>query len=220
MARRGPIRHFFALVFLCSAFPGSAFDFGLVIQQSPEFTNAGGNRSGELNYTGSYSPWFSSLLGKTAELYLSAKLSTVYEGGAWTPETMPLLPEAGRFEVSWRPAASVYLEAGRIRFQDPSGFIAAGNFDGFNGSVVLGKSRLSAGAFYTGLLFKETAGILMTPEDIQTYTGADSYFASRRALFSTGAEFPVLTPRSSLAVNALFQFDLNGGAYDRHSEDL
>jgi hypothetical protein len=215
---------FFALFFLCSALPAIALDFGLVTQQSPEFTNTGEKDSGEMNYTGSYSPWFSSELGRTANLYLSAKLSTVYEWGEWNPE--PVLFEVGRFEVSWRPAfslgpvSSIHVEAGRVRFQDPAGFIAAGLFDGFTGSAVLGQARVSAGALYTGLLYKTTAEVLMTPSDVEIYTDKDSYFASRRLLFSGGAEFPALTPKSSLVANALLQFDVNGKASSLHTQYL
>jgi hypothetical protein len=201
-----------------------ALDFGLLIHQNPEFTNTGQKDSGEMNYTGSYSPWFSSELGRTANLYLSAKISTVYEWGEWKPA--PVLFEAGRFEVLWRPAlsigpvSSIHVEAGRAPFQDPSGFIASGLFDGFTGNAVLGQARLSARALYTGLLYKETAEILMTPSDVGTYTDKDSYFASRRLLFSGGAEFPALTPESSLALNGLLQFDVNGKASALHTQYL
>jgi hypothetical protein len=107
-----------------------------------------------------------------------------------------------------------------VPFHDPLGFIAAGLFDGFTGSAVLGQARLSAGALYTGLLYKETAGILMTLSDVETYTDTDSYFASRRLLFSAGAEFPALTPQSSLVVNGLFQFDVNNKDTALHTQYL
>jgi hypothetical protein len=76
------------------------------------------------------------------------------------------------------------------------------------------------GAFYTGLLYKETAEILMTPSDVEAYIDKDSYFASRRILFSLGAEFPALTPRSSLAANALAQFDVNNNVTSVHTQYL
>jgi hypothetical protein len=189
-----------------------AYDFGLEIQQKPEFTNTGADDSGEINYTGSYSPWFSSEAGRTAKFYLSAKISTVYEFGEWKPGNMPVLPELGRSEFLWRPEtsgfiSSINVEAGRVPFQDPLGIIAVGLFDGFTGNAALGQARLSVGAFYTGLLYKETAGIVMTASDATA--DEDSYFASRRLLFSIGMESPALTPQSSLAMNAFLQFDLN-----------
>jgi hypothetical protein len=139
----------------------------------------------------------------------------VYEAEQWKPESPPILAELGRFEISWQPLPNVNLEAGRVRYKDPAGFIAAGLFDGLNGSLVLGGIRLSAGAFYTGLLYKETAKIVMTEGDAENYvtpleySDPDSYFASRRIVVSAGAEFPDLTPRTTLALNLLAQFDLN-----------
>jgi hypothetical protein len=126
----------------------------------------------------------------------------------------------GRFEITWRPASKFSVEAGRLWFQDPQGIIAAGLFDGISGSAVLGQARLSAGAFYTGLLYKGTAGIMMTPSDVETYIDPDNYFASRRFLFSAGADFPNLTPSSGLTVNALGQFDVNGKATALDTQDL
>jgi hypothetical protein len=150
----------------------------------------------------------------------------VYEFGEWKPGNIPVLFEVGRSEVLWRPGfsglpiSSINIEAGRAPFQDPLGIIAAGLFDGFSGNAVLGQARLSAGAFFTGLLYKETARIVMTPSDIETYIDKDNYFASRRLLFSGGAELPSLTPESSLAVNALLQFDVNGKTTSLHTQYL
>jgi hypothetical protein len=213
-----------------------ALDFGLEMYQSPEFTNTGAGEarlpsgehdSGRVNYTGSYTPWFSSDLGQTAKLHLSVKISTIYKGGEWKPkDSTPILFEVDRSEVSWRPKtsglpiSSIHVEAGRTPFQDPLGIIASGLFDGLSGGAVLDQVRLSAGAFYTGLLYKETAGIIMTPSDEGTYNDRDSYFASRRLLFSAAAELPALTPRSSLAVNTLAQFDVNGKDTALHTQYL
>jgi hypothetical protein len=217
----------FRAVFLAAALPAFALDFGLVTGQSAEYTNAGdfggAARSpapaagfGSLNYTGSYGPWLSAELGGTARLYLSMRIRTVYEYGEWKPANPPLLPELGRFEFSWRPLSGLYLEAGRLRFEDPAGMIASGLFDGLSGSLGLGAALLGVRVFYTGFLYKESARITMTPGDSEWYAlpaafdNSGGYFASRRALVSTEAEFGDLTPRSSLVLNALAQFDVNG----------
>jgi hypothetical protein len=207
---------FFFAVLLGATFPVSALDFGLVMGQSVEYTNAESSGDfGDLNYTGSYGPWFSSGLGETAHLYFSARIQTIYEYGKWKPANPPLLPELGRFEFSWRPLSAVYLEAGRLRFEDPAGMIASGLFDGLCGSFAAGTALLNVRAFYTGLLYKESARITMTPGDTETYElpfafdKSGSYFASRRALVSVEAEFGDLTPRTTLVLNALAQFDVN-----------
>jgi hypothetical protein len=227
--------HQFVVLFIGSALPAAAFDFGLEIRQSAEFTTigesiggsigewTGARDSGELRYAGSYSPWFSSELGPAAKLYLQAKVGTAYEAGEWRPADMPVLFEVGRSEVVWRPGNSgsalsaLTVEAGRVPFQDPVGVIAAGLFDGFTGSAVVGQARVHAGALYTGLLYKETAGIVMTPSDAAAAIDTDTYFASRRVLFSAGAEFPALTAQSSLAANVFLQFDVNGLSGSRGS---
>jgi hypothetical protein len=106
--------------------------------------------------------------------------------------------------------------------------IASGCFDGFYGNFGLGRARFSAGAFYTGLIYKKTAEILMTTGDLDHYNmpldygDPASYFASRRMFASVTGEFPDLTSRTSLGVSALAQFDLNGyeGVSDLHSQYL
>jgi hypothetical protein len=215
------------LLFLYTISPeAGALDFGLLVSQNPEagtsgsFTNPGGdNKKPEWNYTITYSPWLSAEWGKTAKFYLSVKAETAFED-------TPVLAELGQAGFSWRPAERVFLEAGRIRFDDTWGIIAAGLFDGLNGSAVLGKLRLSAGTFYTGLLYKETAGIVMTSDDAERYVLAldygdmDTYFASRRILASVTGELADLTPRTSLSLNALAQFDVNGGEQRLHTQYL
>jgi hypothetical protein len=227
------------LIFLCSALPLFSVDFGLAVSQIGEYTNIAGDGEDEYaNYTGSYIPWITSELGKAAMLYLSAKVGMKYETGEWEVrepleadeiDAFPLekahvLTELGRFEFSWRPAASIYLEAGRIRFQDPLGIVAAGLFDGLTGSFVVGKARINAGAYYTGFLYKGTAKILMNSRDTENYVLPvhygelwDTYFASRRVLVSASGEFPDLTPHTTLTVNALGQFDLNPEALSGES---
>jgi hypothetical protein len=54
----------------------------------------------------------------------------------------------------------------------------------------------------------------MTTHDLSNYvqevSDMDTYFASRRVLVPLIAEFPDLTPRTSLALTGLAQFDVNG----------
>jgi hypothetical protein len=126
--------------------------------------------------------------------------------------------EAERTELNLHPASGLYLSLGRIRFGDPAALTASGLFDGASGSLNLGVCRLSLGAYYTGLLYKETAKILLTPGDLERYEkpldadGLEGYFASRRVLLALTAEFPDLTSRTSLAAQALAQIDANGAS--------
>jgi hypothetical protein len=105
--------------------------------------------------------------------------------------------------------------------------VAAGLFDGLSAGFSAAGSRFSAGAWYTGLLYKDTADIVMTGRDRAAYAEPpaldwdNGYFASRRVMGSLEWEKPDLGPRSSLALGVLAQFDLNGDDEDRlHSQYL
>jgi hypothetical protein len=214
--------------------PAWALDFGLVLSQAGEYTNAAdisagsspdGETEGTANYDGTYSPWiYNETADGTLRFSASAKLSTAYENKEWKYE--PLLFEMGASGLSWRPSPLLLLEAGRLRFREASGFIAEGLFDGVSGNFTAGGIRFSLGALYTGLLYKETAKIVMTAGDAERYilpldyADGDSYFASRRVLLSGGAEFPDLTRKTTLTLNALAQFDVNGGDSSVHSQYL
>jgi hypothetical protein len=75
-------------------------------------------------------------------------------------------------------------------------------------------------------LYKGTAEILMTSSDRDRYTtpldydDLDSYFAPRRVLVPLGIEFPGLSPRTSLSLLGLGQFDLNGKDDTLHTQYL
>jgi hypothetical protein len=163
-------------------------------------------------------------LGETAGLYASGKMTVLYEEKGERPRSYFFEPE--RTELSLRPFSGLYLNFGRRRFGDPAGIIASGLFDGLNGAVNLGICRLSLDAYYTGLLYKETAKILMTGSDINRYgkpldaPGLSGYFASRRALLALTGDFPGLTCRTSLAVQMLAQIDANDGEDTLHSQYL
>ncbi|MDR1410834.1 MAG: hypothetical protein LBI91_01360 [Spirochaetaceae bacterium] len=202
-----------------------AADFGLVLGTAGEYAPyTGGDGFG---FTGSSLPWFSMALGENTNLYLSGKLSFEYGYGTDTWAWPPLF-ELERTELNFRPVQTMYLVLGRQWFKDSGGMIASGLFDGLYGSFGLGLARLSLGAFYTGLIYKKTAEILMTRGDLEYYYKAldygdpASYFASRRIIASVAGEFPDLSSRTSLMLNALAQFDLNdyGGDPPLHSQYL
>ncbi|MDR1352157.1 MAG: hypothetical protein LBK05_02650, partial [Treponema sp.] len=82
---------------------------------------------------------------------------------------------------------------------------------------------IAAGLWYTGLLYKETAEILMTAADAEHYAAPwkldnpGTYFASRRALASFRWDMP-WGEFSNLSLEFLAQFDLNGNAEFLHSQ--
>jgi len=133
-----------------------------------------------------------------------------------------LRPELSRFAVNHRFSPRYSLEAGRINYTDVMGFTASGLFDGARFEAVTPMGNISAGGFYTGFLYKETAEILMTAHDTyqyaQTWNGDfDSYAASRRAFTAVRWDMP-LGETNTLSAESLFQFDLNNTDDVLHSQ--
>jgi hypothetical protein len=209
-----------ALLLFC---PGLVFgaDFGAVLRINPEWKGAGAETDNAYAFT--LDPWISASPHKTFDIYLSGGISLRYEQEEWK-----LLPELNRFIFAWRPLPGFSLEAGRGRFSDPNGIIAEGLFDGLSVSWEPGGSRLSAGGYYSGFLYKDTADIYMTPSDIEDYLKpldwedpAATYFASRRVLASVSWEIPALAGSPhGLYLQGLGQFDLNGTDDWLHSQYL
>jgi hypothetical protein len=133
------------------------------------------------------------------------------------------LPEISRFTLSWRSGQNIFLEAGRMFYADTTGFTASGLFDGFRLERHFPFGSIAAGLWYTGLLYKETAEIMMTAADVRHYAETwdldkpGAYFASRRALASFRWDMP-LWEFDSLSLETLFQFDLNGNDDALHSQ--
>jgi hypothetical protein len=209
-----------AVLALCAGAPARASDFGLVLNGEGEYVS----ESAGAGFTGSLVPWFS-LAGETSGVYVSGKISFEYEGesGAWA---RPPLVELERAEANFRPAEALRLSLGRQRYRDDGGMIASGLFDGLSASAGLGGARLYAGVFYTGLLYKKTAEILMTAGDRERYnTPLDygepgTYFAPRRLFAPLSVEFPDAGRRVSLSFTGLGQFDLNGSGDALHTQYL
>jgi hypothetical protein len=198
-------KHFLsiALIVLCG---GAAFsqDYGLTIRSLPVFTN-GDDPPVNIDYTASAIPWFAAPLGERGDLYLSGGISAEYANEEWKP-----VPEVFRFEIAYRFGSGLRLEAGRIPYREPLNLMMNGLFDGLAAGFDIGKTRLSVGAFYTGLLYKKTAYIVMSPGDYADYYDKDTYFASRRLVFSLDWEIPgILNTDGAISLGLSGQFDLN-----------
>jgi hypothetical protein len=214
------VKSFCVILILLVAASAAALDFGLVLVQEARASNeVAGSADAAFSYVPVASPWVSGPLGKSFSLYLSAGVGfdfTTDSGDASAWRDPPALPELGRAELTWTASPALYLRLGRQRFQDPAGLVTAGLFDGLRAGFSAAGSRFTAGAWYTGLLYKNTADIVMTNRDQAAYEKPyaldwdDGYFASRRALVSLDWEKPDLALRSSLALGLLAQFDVNG----------
>jgi hypothetical protein len=218
------------LVLLRSGWSAAALDFGLALIQEAQASNeVSGSADVAFSYVPVASPWVSGPLGRYFSLYLSASVGfdlTADSDGASAWRDPPALPELGRAELTWAASPSLYLRLGRQRFQDPAGLIAAGLFDGLRAGFSAAGSRYTAGAWYTGLLYKNTADIVMTSRDQAAYQKPfaldwdDGYFASRRAMVSFEWDKPDLASRSSLTLGVLAQFDVNGDDDQLHTQYL
>jgi hypothetical protein len=201
-----------------------ALDYGVTLQQTLELSGPG-DENLELTYAPGLGPWLSDSSREAVDLYFSAFINMKYEydklsgEGNWRP-----LPELGRCSLSYRPAAGPTLEFGRIQYNDPNNLIAAGLFDGTKGTLDIGNTRLSLGAFYSGFLYRETARIFMTAADSSwNYTAGDTEFsfAGRRLIAAFDWEAPALfeSPHS-LSLNAMVQLDLNASQDTLNSQYL
>jgi len=200
------------ILLLLIIFPAGlrAYDFGVTLNQ--EFGYGGISGNTEMDYKGGLIPWFSTSLGKSGDLNISAFVKVVYEY-----EQTIFTGEFLRAELSWR-FDNFKIKFGRIPYSAPLDFIAEGFFDG---AQVLFDTKIGtfyAGGLYTGLLYKKSANITMTPEDFFSYYTvpdksydlfSDTYFASKRILAAVGWEYPEIAGKIRGKAAILGQFDLN-----------
>jgi hypothetical protein len=186
-----------------------AIDFGLILDQSIAYGGFG--KDGNVDYVGRLIPRFSTLLNDDVEVYVSAGLGAEYQKEDWT-----FIPELLRTEVSWL-SHNMYLQAGRMNYSDPLGFIAEGLFDGVRFSYNSTLGTVSAGAWYTGFLYKNRANIAMTRDELESLfielnygDFFDTYFAPRRFVAALDYQHPNIGGLLRTNVSLMGQFDLSG----------
>jgi hypothetical protein len=194
----------FRLMALLHAAAAFGQDYGLTLRSLPVLSG-GDAPYGDLEYTGTAVPWFAAPLGDRGDLYLSGGISAEYLAEEWKP-----VPELYRSSIEYRFDSGPRLQAGRLSRREPLGLVMGGLFDGFALDLDIGKTKASAGAFYTGLLYKKTASIVMSPGDYAVYDEQDRCFASRRLVFTLDWEIPALFHGGGkLDLGIIGQFDLN-----------
>lgn len=185
------------LVLLCLSLPVRAADFGLVLRDTFEVPN--GDFSNRVIFT----PWVSALFGSNLSLYLSGNLTLKNNSDTG----FRFIPEPDYSAIGFNSGTGFALEAGRLRYADPVGCVAAGLFDGLNMALNTRRARFSLGAFYTGLLYKESADVVMSADDLADYIDDDVWFAPRRTLLAVRGDV-FAGGRGSLTAGGLAQFDL------------
>jgi len=193
-----------------------AFDFGFLTNQYIGANNPAGGDA-RFEYRGDFLPRFSGLIGDLGEYIISPSFTIGKE------DEFYYVPELLRTELLLRFGGSV-IKAGRIYYSDPLGFVANGLFDGVQFSHNSKAGTFSVGAWYTGLLYKKTANIAMTPDDQAAFDApldygafADTYFAPPRLLASLDWEHPSVAELLPLKLSVTGQADLSDSEGKYHS---
>jgi len=194
----------YLLFTICYFLP--AWDFGMLLNQSAGYGGIG--NEGNFDYSVGVVPRVTGLIGETGDFIVSGGFELDYNDG------LGYVPELLRTELSFHPGALAF-EIGRMYHSDPLGFIADGLFDGVKLAYNSEAGTFSAGAWYTGLLYKKRANIALTSEEQKAnntslnYSNfAETYFAPKRFLGALGWEHlggPVQARASILG-----QFDFIG----------
>jgi hypothetical protein len=160
----------------------------------------------EYTYSGKFSAWYSRRAGRNSSFFIQGSLDMKNETLIAASDALMVTVELDRLEYSFMLGDIFFANIGRVPFRDFLGFAADGNFDGANVVFNSGNHTFSGGVFYTGLLYKETAKILMSDADREDYIN-NSYFAPKHYLFSVGYNYS--RPKFELGLNILRQADIH-----------
>ena len=202
------------LLLLFVPFYAPAYDIGVLLDQTAGVSGIGDEDS-DFDYSASLVSWFSTPLGDSGDMFVSAGLTAgyEYEEGFFAAELL-------RTEFSWRFNNALRLKTGRLSYADPLNFVVDGLLDGAQVFYNTAMGTLNAGFWYSGLLYKKTTKITMTGDDFASYYDNKKYFASQRMLMTAGWEHPALMELIRLRASLTGQFDFNGGDTRYHSEYL
>jgi hypothetical protein len=199
--------------------PLAAVDIGVTLDQSVSLDDAFNGGTNGVSYAGTISPWVSGLLTDDGDMYLSMSVTPTVEGGK-----LFIVPELLRSDVTLRSERGTSLRFGRMPYVDPTGLVARGLFDGVELSQDAGGGSFSLGGWFTGLQYKKSANITVSPLDEAAYytefnaDDMNTYFASRRILASVGYEHPAIGELVRLRTALMGQFDVNG-ENDRYNSE-
>jgi hypothetical protein len=103
-----------------------------------------------------------------------------------------------------------------MAYSAPFERLASSLFDGFQFTYGTAFGAFSAGAWYTGFLYKRNASVIMSDEDYADYINpvdfkrhSETYFASRRAVAALSWEHPAVAQKARLKTSLIAQIDLN-----------
>lgn len=114
--------------------------------------------------------------GEKTSIYLKGSVNLLNETIINRPSAWEISGELDNAQINLAPISFFYAEVGRLPFRDVSGLIADGNYDGGFVRFIMNSHSLAAGAYYTGLLFRGTAKLALSEDDVNDYYGS-KYFA-------------------------------------------
>jgi hypothetical protein len=212
---------FLSVLLICAVGLVFSFDLGLVISQEIEAENQDFDAEDiHFAYTPAFTPWFSWDGGGKVSIYISNRFFFEYNYYSHNePATGWAVPvfrtELTYSAINFRINDTMSLEGGRVEYDDAIGFAASGLFDGVRFKADFSKGAISVGVFYTGLLYRETAMIWMTANDIDRYyepwdwgNNLGYCFASKRFLTDVRWDMP-LKETVTLSAEFLAQVDVN-----------
>ena len=195
-----------------------ALDFGLLLDNTfgIESVESGDLKEG-IDYSGSLVSWLSTPISNNGtRFYLSGGVTAKYEKTIFS-----FAPEIFRAELSLPIGKRNEIKLGRMHYEDPLGFVTSGIFDGMYFSHTGKKNgTLGLGAWYTGLVYKKTARITVTDDDLAAYNAGfdfsepSTYFASQRFLWGLEWGNPFIAEWIRLKTALWIQFDFSGGAFN------
>jgi hypothetical protein len=196
----------------------NAADFGLLLSQYAKYGNNGGDDN-VFEYKAGIVPRLSFLAGENGSFFMSASFTLKYSN-----EEFSYIPELLRTEFSTR-SGSWGISAGRFGYSDPLSYVSEGLFDGVRLTYGSSAGRFGFGAWYTGLLYKETTVITMTAEEealkavLLDYDDfSNTYFAPKRVLASVDWEHPSVAEILRVKAAAVAQVDLTDNAYKLNTQ--
>jgi len=202
--RKQLLTFLFVICYLLFADSLFAVDVGLVLDQNAIVIGDGP----AFGYNGIFIPRITGLIGNAGDFYISGGIN--YKSDPWS-----FVPELLRTDFSWR-TGSMDFTVGRMAYDDPLGYVASGLFDGARFSKYTKIGTFSAGAWYTGLLYKERAKIEMTENEYTAHKTAidwndfsNTYFAPRRFLAAADWVYKGFLDNAIAKLSLISRFDLS-----------
>jgi len=195
-----------------------SFDFGLLLFQDAAFYHDYTFGTTDFIYKASAAPRISFLLGDNG-FFITSMGITVEKSDEFYK-----IFEVLRTELSLRFGA-VEIRGGRFNYADPMSFALDSLYDGIMISHSSGAGQFNIGSWYTGVLYKKNANILMTQNDRDIYNAPlikgdflSSYFAPPRIIISMDWNHPSISEFIQLNTALSAQFDMSHKVERLHSQ--